>query len=63
MVKEGTGMMINFPLVVGGVILSAVVGGVISIKLLVKLIKRNKLYYFSYYLWIVGALTIVSQII
>jgi len=60
-VKEGTGMMINFPLVVG-VILSAVVG-VISIKLLVKLIKRNKLYYFSYYLWIVGALTIVSQII
>ena len=60
-VKEGTGMMIYFPLVVG-VILSAVVG-VISIKLLVKLIKRNKLYYFSYYLWIVGALTIVSQII
>lgn len=59
-VKTGAGAYVSFPLIVG-VILSAVVG-VISIKLLIKLLKENKLYYFSYYLWIVGAITIISQL-
>ncbi|MEW8973461.1 MAG: undecaprenyl-diphosphate phosphatase [Tissierellaceae bacterium] len=60
-VKGGSGVSIDLPLIIG-VALSTIVG-IISIKLLMKLIKRNKLYYFSYYLWILGALTIVSQII
>lgn len=59
--KDGSSVVINFPLVLG-VIISAVVG-VVSIKILIKLLKRNKLYYFSYYLWIVGAITIISQLL
>lgn len=60
-IKEGSGLIFDFPLILG-VGLSAIVG-VISIKLLIKLIKKNKLYYFSYYLWIVGLITIVSQLV
>lgn len=60
--KESSSIvMINSPLIVG-VILSAVVG-VFSIKILIKLLKSNNLHYFSYYLWIVGAITVISQLI
>lgn len=59
--RDGTSVVVNFPLVLG-VIISAVVG-VISIKILIKLLKKNKLYYFSYYLWVVGAITIISQLL
>jgi undecaprenyl-diphosphatase len=60
-VKGGNGVIVNMPLFVG-VLLSTVVG-VISIKALIKILNRNKLHYFSYYLWIVGAITIISQLI
>ena len=59
--KEPSQMLINGPLFLG-VILSAVVG-VISIKILIKVLNKNKLHYFSYYLWLVGAITIISQLI
>lgn len=61
LVKSDTAMLIDFPLIVG-VLLSAIVG-IISIKILVKLLNKNKLYYFSYYLWILGVITIISQLI
>ncbi len=53
-------IMINAPLIIG-VSISAIVG-VFSIKILIKLLKNNKLHYFSYYLWTVGAITIISQL-
>lgn len=60
--KEGPNIvMINAPLIVG-VILSAVVG-VISIKTFIKVLKNNNLHYFSYYLWIVGIITVITQLI
>lgn len=60
-IKADTAIIIDFPLIVG-VTLSAIVG-IISIKFLVKILNKNKLHYFSYYLWVVGAITIISQLI
>ncbi len=60
-IKSEIDVAIDFPLIIG-VVLSTIVG-IVSIKLLMRLIKKGKLYYFSYYLWILGALTIISQII
>lgn len=59
--KGGDGVIINLPLILG-VSLSTVVG-IISIKALIKILNKNKLHYFSFYLWIVGAFTIISQLI
>lgn len=59
--KSDTAIFIDFPLIVG-VVLSAIVG-IFAIKLLVKLLNKNKLHYFSYYLWILGVITIISQLI
>lgn len=56
-VVKGGEAFINGPLVLG-VILSAITG-VFAIKALIKLLNNNKLKYFSYYLWALGALTIV----
>lgn len=58
--EDSSSVMINGPLILG-IILSSIVG-VISIKILIKLLKNNKLHYFSYYLWVVGAITIISQL-
>lgn len=60
-IKSDTAVLIDMPLIVG-VVLSAIVG-IISIKFLVRILNKNKLHYFSYYLWIVGAITIISQLI
>lgn len=59
--KSNSEILIDLPLLLG-VILSTIVG-VLSIKLLVKLLNKNKLHYFSYYLWIIGIITIISQLI
>lgn len=59
--KSDTKVLINFPLLIG-VILSTIVG-IFSIKFLINLINKNKLHYFSYYLWIIGIITILSQLI
>ena len=59
-VKTGSEIAFTTPLLVG-VVLSAVVG-IFAIKFLIKMLKEDKLHYFSYYLWIVGIITIISQI-
>jgi undecaprenyl-diphosphatase len=59
-VKTGSEIAFTTPLLVG-VLLSAVVG-IFAIKFLIRMLKRDKLHYFSYYLWIVGTITIISQI-
>lgn len=61
LLKSNSEILIDLPLLLG-VILSTIVG-VLSIKLLVKLLNKNKLHYFSYYLWIIGIITIISQLI
>lgn len=61
LIKSDAVILINLPLIIG-VITSAVVG-VFSIKILVKILNKNKLHYFSYYLWLLGIITIVSQLI
>ena len=59
-VKSGSEIAFTAPLLVG-VILSAIVG-IFAIKFLIKILKKDKLYYFSYYLWIIGIITIISQL-
>ncbi len=59
--REDNQILVNGPLLIG-IILSTVVG-VISIKLLIRVLNKNKLHYFSYYLWVVGAITIITQLI
>jgi undecaprenyl-diphosphatase len=59
-IKSGSEVSFTMPLLIG-MLLSTIVG-IFSIKILVKVLKKNKLHYFSYYLWIVGLLTILSKI-
>jgi undecaprenyl-diphosphatase len=56
-VSKTGGAFVNGPLILG-VFLSAVTG-VLAIKMLIRILNKNKLRYFSYYLWILGAVTIV----
>jgi undecaprenyl-diphosphatase len=56
-VAESGGVFINGPLILG-VLLSAITG-VFAIKALIKILNNNKLKYFSYYLWVLGIITIV----
>lgn len=60
-VKVGGELTFTFPLLLG-VIISAIVG-IISIKFLISALKKNKLHYFSYYLWGLGLITIISHFI
>ncbi|MCK9442908.1 MAG: undecaprenyl-diphosphate phosphatase [Tissierellaceae bacterium] len=60
LVKSNSEIVVNFPLVVG-VITSAIVG-ILSLKVLITLLNKNKLHLFSYYLWIIGIITIITQL-
>lgn len=51
---------ISKTLVIG--VLLATVSGVFAIKLLIRLLEKGRLHYFSYYVWFVGLLTIVLRI-
>ncbi|HSH36900.1 undecaprenyl-diphosphate phosphatase, partial [Schnuerera sp.] len=59
--KTNSEVAFTMPLLIG-VLLSTIVG-VIAIKILIKMLKKDKLYYFSYYLWLVGLLTIILSIL
>lgn len=58
-VKTRSEVAFTIPLL-AGVLLSAIVG-VFAIKFLISMLKKDKLHYFSYYLWIVGLITIISH--
>ncbi|CCQ93067.1 Undecaprenyl-diphosphatase [[Clostridium] ultunense Esp] len=60
-IKTDSQVAFTMPLVVG-VLLSTIVG-VFAIKILIKMLKKDKLHYFSYYLWLVGLITIVFSFI
>ncbi len=51
----------SIPLLVG--ILLSTITGVVAIKILIKALEKGKLYYFSYYVWVVGIVLIISQFI
>lgn len=51
----------SLPLVVG-MVLAALVG-IIAIKFLVDILKKDKLHYFSYYLWILGGLVTLVELL
>ncbi|MCF6463283.1 undecaprenyl-diphosphatase UppP [Clostridium sp. Cult1] len=60
-IKTNSQVAFTMPLIIG-VSLSTIVG-VFAIKLLIRILKKDKLHYFSYYLWIIGLITIVSSFI
>ncbi len=60
-VKTDSEMAFTMPLLVG-VALSAIVG-IFAIKFLIKILKKDKLYYFSYYLWAIGIITIIFHFV
>ncbi|WP_425447494.1 undecaprenyl-diphosphate phosphatase [Dethiothermospora halolimnae] len=57
--KESSGAAFNAPLIIG-IILSAVTG-IFAIKILTKALEKGKLHYFSYYVWALGVIVILSQ--
>ncbi|MCR2042717.1 undecaprenyl-diphosphatase UppP [Anaerosalibacter massiliensis] len=58
-IDTGSKAHFSAPLLLG-VVISTVVG-VISIKILIKLLENEKLYYFSYYLWALGIILLFTQ--
>lgn len=60
-VKVGEELAFSLPLLLG-VIISALVG-IIAIKFLISALKKNKLHYFSYYLWGLGLITIITHFV
>ena len=44
-------------------ILSALISGLFAIRVLINFIKKEKLYYFSFYTWVVGAVVILTSIL
>lgn len=58
-IDTGSQAQFSAPLVLG-IIISTVVG-IISIKVLIKLLENEKLYYFSYYLWVLGIILLLTQ--
>lgn len=59
--KTNSMITVDGPLIVG-VLLSTIVG-VLAIRFLIKILKKDKLHYFSYYLWIIGFITIIAHFI
>lgn len=54
-------VVFSIPLLVG--ILLSTITGVFAIKILIKALEKGKLYYFSYYVWSVGIIVIITQLI
>ncbi|WP_069649552.1 undecaprenyl-diphosphatase UppP [Caloranaerobacter ferrireducens] len=53
---------ISFLIVIAG-ILSSCITGIFSIKFLIKVLEKGKLYYFSYYVWFLGLIVILLELI
>lgn len=60
MISEGVDMAMMMP-ILAGVIVSAI-SGLVAIKAMIKLVTGKKLYYFSYYTWIVGIAVILYAV-
>jgi len=53
---------ITIGILIAGV-LSALLSGLFAIRVLINFIKKEKLYYFSFYTWIIGAVVILTSIL
>ncbi|MTI67494.1 MAG: undecaprenyl-diphosphatase UppP [Firmicutes bacterium] len=51
---------ITFPIILGTIV--SAVTGIFAIKVLIKLLEKKKLHYFSYYLWILGLVLLAIQL-
>ena len=60
-IKTGSEAYFSMPLLVGIIVSSLV--GIVSIKVLIKILQNKKLHYFSYYLWIIGTFLLINQLI
>lgn len=60
-IKAGLGLTDAFPMLLGAIV--AMISGYLAIRFFVSLIKKNKLNYFSYYCWTVGALIIIYSFV
>ena len=59
-IETSSEVYFSLPLVTG-VLISAITG-IISLRLLIKLLQSKKLHYFSYYLWALGIILLIYQI-
>lgn len=57
---SGGGVVLNAPIIIGTVISTIV--GLLAIQFLITMLKKGKLYYFSFYLWILGGVIIVLNL-
>lgn len=57
--QEGVALF-TIPLLVGVII--STITGVISIKILIRVLEKGKLHYFSYYVWVLGAILLIANI-
>lgn len=57
--SKSSAIAIDLPLVVG-VTISAITG-VFAINILIKVLEKGKLHYFSYYVWIIGVIILLKQ--
>lgn len=53
---------VSFLIVVVGILASCITG-IFSIKFLIKVLEKGKLYYFSYYVWFLGLIVILFELI
>lgn len=60
-IKTGSGAYFSMPLLTGVIVSSLV--GIVSIKILIKMLQNKKLHYFSYYLWIIGTFLLIYQLV
>lgn len=61
LMDAGAGSINSTPLIAGAI--AAAIAGFLSIKYMLELIRKGKLKYFSYYVFMVGALVLVDQFI
>lgn len=59
--SEPNNIYISNALILG--ILLSCISGIIAIKLLIKLLEKGKLHYFSYYVWLLGIITIIIGVL
>ncbi len=61
MASSNSQVFFSYPIVIGTIV--SAITGVFAIKLLVTILERGKLYYFSFYLWILGLVIIIVNLV
>lgn len=56
---QEAGTLFTIPLLIG--VLISTITGIISIKILIRVLERGKLHYFSYYVWILSVILLIAN--